>query len=464
MGIIPTPVPRWPFTRVAPPLNQTPFERFRAAYPAFCERLVLDKKRCVLQLGLLGQMSLGEQRDHIRKLLRDRKLHRLYAYHAIRQARRLGNATPETVDALATSFNAFAPVTGERVALRWIEKGSGKRWVHDFGLRRRMQQKLVADILRQIHPPRRTQMLFNGGMPEARKAIATAYHEDGFTHGVELDFVGFYNSVERPALAELLRPLPTPVVEHVIWDVAMRDDPSLYAVVGTMPAPTSSVPTGLFLGSSTSPIVGEKVVARLLANAGEQDTITYADNLFVMGRSETEVRERIDRIRESAASLDVGSLELREGHSSRYNLTRPFEFLKQDGVATAAGFEWRPGTAKQLQYQIGAAEYDVSTDEIATAEKRVRFWRRSYPDWPEGNVQEAVHLAELATRRFYKDGNASNQTAAVHAIFVAWLADGQMRSLLEFIPEEGDRFLNRRKELIIAVARWEEARHALVAA
>lgn len=360
--------------------------------------------------------------------------------------------------ALATSFNAFAPVTNEHVFLRLVNKGNGRRWVHDFGLRRRMQQKLVADILRQIHPPPRTQALFNGGMPIAREAIAAAYREDGFTHGVEVDFVGFYNSVNQPALADLLRPLPTPVVEHVIWDRVIHDDPSVDAVVGTMPAPTSGVSTGLFLGSATSPIVGERIVAHLLAQAGEQNTITYADNLFVMGRSPQEVEARINRIRESVASLpEVGSLELREGVSCGYDLTRPFEFLKQEGVAVDGQFEWRPGRAQQERYQIGDAEHYLSAAQIAVAERRVRHWRRSYPDWPEGDIREAAHLAELGARRFYIDGNASNRTAAVHAVIVAWLAEGQVRSWGEFLPDADEDAQGRRTALIAELDRWLDA-------
>ncbi|SFR81545.1 Reverse transcriptase (RNA-dependent DNA polymerase) [Sphingomonas jatrophae] len=356
---------------------------------------------------------------------------------------------------LATNFNAFAPVRHEPFALRLVYKGNGRRWVHDFGPRRRMHQKLVADILRQIHPPRRAQTLFNGGMPVARMAIAAAYRDGGFTHGVEVDIVRFYDSVRHPALADLLRPLPTPVVEHVVWDVAMRDDPSPYAVIGTMPAPTPSVLTGLSLGSATSPIVGEKIVAELLARAGETETITYADNLFVMGRSHGEVLARIDRIRESVTSWsDVGSLGLREGASFGYDLTQPFEFLRQEGVATGHGLEWRPGAEQRARYQLGDSEQHLTAEQIAAAEQRVRHWRRSYGDWPEGDAQEAIYLAELAARRFYNDGNASNRTAAVHAVIVAWLATGQDRDWWELLPDGGNASDNRRRALVEELRRW----------
>lgn len=466
MAIIPTPVPRWPnhmpAGRAAQPAptrqRLTAFERFRAAHPDFVQRLATDREYRDSQLGRLARLTPGEQRNYVRKLLRDRKLHRLYAYDAVRQTRSLGSATPDSVMELATRFNAFAPVVNERFAVRLANKANGRRWVHDFGLRRRMHQQLVADILRQLHPPPRAQSLFNGGMPVARAAIAAAYRDGGFTHGVEVDFVRFYDSVRLPALADLLRPLPTPVVEHVVWDFAMRDDPGPYAVVGTTPAPTSSVSAGLSLGSATSPIVGEKIVAELLARAGQPETITYADNLFVMGRSRDEVEARIDRIRESAALWpEVGSLELREGASFGYDLAQPFEFLKQLGVANESGFEWRPGVVQQGRYRVGDVEQFLNAEQIAAAERRIRQWRRSYPHWPEGDVQEAVHLAELAARRFYIDGNASNRTAAVHAVVVAWLADGQQRAWSEFLPDAGDDPRHRRMSLLAELDGWLDA-------
>jgi len=291
----------------------------------------------------------------------------------------------------------------------------------------------------------------------AQAAIATAYRQAQMTHGVEVDLIGFYGSIKPSRLAEYLRPLPTSVVEYVVWDTPMRDDPSVHAVVGTMPAPTSSPPAGLSLGSATSPIVGELIVNLLLANANEQDTITYADNLFVMGRSEQEVNARIDRIKESVASLEVGALELRVGYSVGHDLTKPFEFLKHEGVVEDGRFVWRPGHAKRLQHQIGGSDYYLSDEVIAAAERRVRHWRRSYPAWPEGDIQEAVHLAELAVWRFYRNGDPSNRTAAVHALVVAWLAEGNARALIEYIPTHDAVPQQRYNDLVTELARWQRA-------
>ncbi len=436
--------------------NPLPYERFRAAYPDFIATIRENERYQKRMLAALGASAPRERHAMVRQVLRDRRLHLVYAYHTIRRMGQLGTATPASINALAIGCNVFVPTRGERVITREVIKGSGRRFVQDFGPRRRMHQALVADVLRQLHPLPKSQTLFNGGMPMAQAAIATAYRQAQMTHGVEVDLIGFYGSIKPSRLAEYLRPLPTSVVEYVVWDTPMRDDPSVHAVVGTMPAPTSSPPAGLSLGSATSPIVGELIVNLLLASANEQDTITYADNLFVMGRSEREVDVRIDRIREGVASLEVGALELRVGYSAGHDLHRPFEFLKHEGVAQDGHFIWRPGQVKQMQHRIGGSDYQLNDEAIAAAERKVRHWRRSYPQWPEGDAEEAVHLAELAVRRFYQNGDPSNRTAAVHAIIVAWLAEGNARALAEYVPQPAKVPENRYNDLVFELARWAE--------
>lgn len=461
MTIIPTPVrPLTTASSSARPVRRvrdrsvlSGSDHFRAAYPDFVKELVTARSYKREQLAKLRAMPRAGQHAHVRRLLRDGRLHRLYAYDALRKTGRLGTATPQSIEALATRCNVFAPVRDEHVVLRWIDKGSGRRWVHDFGPRRRMQQALVADILRYLHPLPRTQTLFNGGMPAAKLAVATAYRE-GLTHGVEVDFVDFYGSIRFDRLAELLRPLPATVVEHVVWDFAMRTDPGLTAVSGSTTAPTSSGSTGLSLGAATSPIVGELLIARLLAVAQLPRTISYADNLFVMSRSAAEVEARIHQIREGIASLDAGPLELREGYSGGYDLTRSFEFLKQEGHATAQGFRWQPAIQKIEQYMISAVDRELRPDQVSAAERRIRQWRRSYPEWVDGDAYEAEYLAALAARRFYADRNPANLSAAVHAVVVATTACAWSYPAGHFVPTEGDPTGEARARLLAEVEGW----------
>jgi hypothetical protein len=382
----------------APPRTdrQIVYERFRATYPDLIDDIAASRRHRKRQLSKISVATVAQRRDLVRRLLRDRRVHLAYAYDAIRRSLGLRDATPDSIRDLAASFNAFAPIH-ETIATRDVDKSSGHRRVQDFGPRRRMHQALVADILRTLHPPRQTQTLFNGGMPAALRAVATAYCDGGFTHGVEVDIVDFYGSVAKAPLAGLLRPLPDSVIDNVVWDLAMREDAPVVAAITTCAQPTSSPSTGLSLGSGASPIVGERIVAELLAAARLPDTITYADNLFVLGRSEAEVRSRLDAIKDSAASLDVGALELREGYNT---------------------------------------------------------WRRSYEGWPDGDAREAEYLAALAVRRFYADGNASNLSAAIHAVVIAHVAEGSLRGMEEYVPTEGDIRGKRRARLLTAIAEW----------
>lgn len=294
-------------------------------------------------------------------------------------------------------------------------------------------------------------------MPAALRAVATAYRDHGFTHGVEIDIVDFYGSVTNERLAGLLRPLPDSVVDNVVWDLAMREAPCVVAPGVPTAPPTSSPLTGLSPGSGTSPIVGERIISELLAAAQLPDTIAYADNLFILGRSEVEVRSRLQNLADSAASLDVGELELREGHNVNYDLARGFEFLKREGYDHGRGIEWRPGQAKLNQYMVSATDRRLPLQEIAAVETRIRHWRRSYEGWPDGDALEAEYLAALAVRRYYEVGDASNCTAAVHAVVIAYVAGGQRRAVGEYVPEEGDPQGRMRLNLLRYISNWLDA-------
>jgi hypothetical protein len=276
-------------------------------------------------------------------------------------------------------------------------------------------------------------------MPAALEAVASAYRDHGMTHGREVDFVNFYGCVTNvEALAEILRPLPASVVENVVWDHSMRAGACAVPVVSTTVRPTPSVPTGLSLGSVTSPIVGEAIVARLLVAAGAPETITYADNLFVLGRSREEVEVRIDRIRESAAVADVGTLGLRSTSGwLDHDLQVPFEFLKHQANFRNGAIRWQPGSQKMLQFQIAEAER-LSLNQIEVAEKRIRNIRRAYPGWEDGHVAELKFLAALAARKFYLQPDGSNHAAAVRTLIEAACAAAPAESYLDILPDDGE--------------------------
>ena len=276
-------------------------------------------------------------------------------------------------------------------------------------------------------------------MPKARKAIEGAVR-DGHTHGVEVDFVGFYGSVRSEALPDLLRPLPTSVVDGVVWDGqarALRGAP-----VCSLPDPTSSAYEGLSLGSACSPIVGEAIIARVLAAAQLRDVVTFADNLFVFGRSEEDVQAKLQGLRDTVARQPYGALELRVARADGFDLAYHFEFAKQAGNLRDGMIQWSPGARKLAQFMVGDAAH-ITFDQLSAAEARVVHWRRAYPDWTDGNAFETEFLAAIAARRYYLNRHPLHLRRALDSVIVAFQERLAIEphfegGMLHFIPREGD--------------------------
>ncbi len=417
----------------------TDYQRFFVRYRAFMSELAEERQRGEHLFRSLSQGSYGTRRNLVRRLLADRRLHRLFAFDALHRTNQLWIATPDSVEQLADRFNAFSPIYDESVASRWVSKGSGRRRVQIFGARRRMQQSFVARILRSLHPPPDNQKLFNGGMPKARRAIEAAVAE-GYRYGVEADFVGFYTSLRPERLSELLRPLPTSVVDAVVWDATARR--TIRSGDAALPHPTSSAFEGLSLGSACSPIVGEIVISQVLAAAQLSDVVTFADNLLVLGRSEEDMVAKIQALRDAAGNRLFGSLELRVPKERNFDLDFDFDFTKQRGVLRDGEVQWSPGHQKLDQYQVSVASR-LTLPEIEVAERRVEHWTRAYPDWHNGPAFEAEYLAALAVRRFYLARHPKHLSEAVTAVVKAFyerreVDPGFNGGLLHFVPEEGD--------------------------
>lgn len=422
-------------------LPLTDYHRFLVRHRDFVDEIDTARRRSDERLSRLRQLPRSEQRSRVRKLLVDRGIHKVFAFQAIRKAGRLAKAEPEEIIALAETFDAFTPVQDEIYITRPVSRqGRRVRFVQDFGPKRRMHQSLVDRILRELHPPLDCQKLFRGGMPMARRAIEAAV-ANGNVFGAEVDFVGFYPSIRPEVLPELLRPLPASVVRAVVWDdVVVRPSGALIA----FPIDTTSSPfSGLSLGSACSPIVGERIIAELLGAAQISDVVTFADNLFVYGRSTEDVRAKIKTLRDTVRNHPVGGLELsipEEG--GLHDLSLHFEFAQQAGVLRDGQIEWSPGSRKLSQFQISEAA-NLSLPEIDAAERSVVHWRRAYPDWHEGDAFAAEYRAALAVRRSYLNRNPMFLREARDAVIIAYHERKRVEpnfpgGVVHFIPTEGD--------------------------
>lgn len=433
----------------------TDYQWFGQRFPEFLANLKKDQNRCNRVLEWLErEPNKQRQRDRTRKFLGDAALHRICAFDAVRRTSGLANATPELVLSLAASFDAFRP-THEPYQSFVIARGSRRR-VQEYGPSRRMHQRAIARVLRALHPPLEVQMLFRGGMPKARKAIEAAVHQ-GNTFGVEIDFVGFYPSVRPDALPNLLRPLPRSVVDAVVWDNACRSS-SHQGLSAHEHDPASSSPVGLSMGSACSPIVGEAIIKSLLEVAQLRDVVTFADNLFVYGRSEEDVVAKVKTLRDAVGNQPFGELEIRIPKERGFALEWSFEFAKQDGSIRDGTVHWSPGAHKLAQYQASEAPR-LTADQIARAEARVVHWRRAYSDWHDGDAFAAEYLAALAARRFYLNRNPLHLRRAIDAVIIAhWersaIEPDFVGGLLHFVPTEGDILGDARPRLIRELERF----------
>lgn len=209
---------------------------------------------------------------------------------------------------------------------------------------------MVADLLRYLHPPLDQQFLFRGGMPAAFRAVETAYAE-GFTWGTETDLVGFYPSVGLDGLAELLRPLPSSVVDHVVWDhrATGRDTVVDYAVPTSLQwaYPPLDAQKGLALGSACSPRVGERIVAKLIAPTSDCRTIAYADNILVVGRSSEAVAACVQTMRDRITTSGGWASRLRLRDDGIKELEAyGFDFLHHEAAIENGVIIWRPDHRK----------------------------------------------------------------------------------------------------------------------
>jgi hypothetical protein len=427
--------------------------------------LQLHRQHRNSEMAKLSALPERDRHARARKLLRDRRLHLCYAFDAIRKAGQLGASTPDQIRNLALECNAFE-VCRETSRIFWVPGRRRDRRVVSFGPRRRMQQALVARIIRALHPPLDSQKLFHGGMPSALKAVEAAINE-GYEYGVEVDVVHFYASIRPTGLAELLRPLPSAVVEHVIWDTGVRRNPdSDFVTPVSLDDPSLNGLVGLAPGAATSPIVGERVMSQLLTARRATKLIAYADNIFVLGRVRGAVLSCLEHLRETAERLPTGALRLRVGDlhhlravSGVAELPQQFTFLHHVGEVAQGETPdcpinvcWSPDERKLEEYRLSEQAAPITLEKIDKIEKKVSQWRMAYPSWPDGDVWELRYLADLAALRFYQSAEPLHKSHAAHQAILCFFAMDRLVDVTEFIPDfRNRREMRRRDELINAV-------------
>lgn len=455
-----------PSTRQRPP--PTDFQVFRLNNPAFVAELPALRKYRDRRLDSLNARSARDQRSFARRVLSDRRLLRLYAYEALRKARELRDASQDQIYEMAEQANLFVPCH-ERYRTQFVRTRQRQREVFIYGPQRRLRQLLVADVIRAIHPPLDKQLMLRGGMPEARRATDAAYFHHGFRYCAEVDFINFYGSVSHDGLAEILKPLPSAVVDHVVWDMTIRttneDDHPSTDLPYSWPYPHRIDIIGLPLGSACSPVVGECLIAQFLREIPDDQFVSYADNILLFGNDEAELQARIENLRHRVQT-GIGSMRFRTEEIIRdygpFEMSAGFEFLGQEVTITtdsengetSNGFAWSPAERKRREYEI--AELDDETlitpltlAELDATERKVINWRMAYPNWPNGDQFEAQRLAEIAAARYYRTGDQVDLARACQAAISRALYEQGVVSFYNLVPDHNSRPYNRRRTILV---------------
>lgn len=445
--------------------KQTPYERFHGSFPDYTQRMIELRQGFLRECQRLERLNRRGQRNAIRMLLRNRQFYEVFAFDALKRCEEFEHATPTTVESLAGQFDPFEELGDEPVLIRNVGMSDYRtRNVFDFGPKRRMHQQVIARILRHTHPPLESQKLFNGGMPKALSAIEAAI-SDGATHAMEVDFVNFYGTVRFDDLAEVMRPLPQAVTTHIVWDDRMRVGDLFPNVLSASMHATPEIPEGLPPGSSTSPIVGEALIARLLEAAQLPGIITYADNLCILGCSEEEVLERFRKLREAVRSppfdcisgLSLSDAEVRNivehDRPSKFGI----EFAKHESISEPGGtviLGWKPSIKKLQEFQISASDY-VSIAQLNRAITKVRSRARYYPNWADGERMEAELVAALKCRKFRlqkSNGSLNDAVNAVVTAFVLWEGERPYSDFLDDSHIGLERAIERRLDSLLLAA------------
>ena len=453
-----------------------PYADFARSFPDYTDYLIKSRRSFHAACSQLREQHPRSQHHSVRRLLRKRAYYPIYAFDALKACDRLAGLTPAKINDLAEAFDPFNSIDDERALVRNVSPtATRQRLVCDFGPKRRMHQQVVDRILRNLHPPLGNQYLFNGGMPMALSAIEAAV-SDGHIYACELDFVDFYGSVRFADMAEVMRPLPSSVTSHVVWDFALRRRDLFTYSSSMLPTPTPEAPNGLLLGSALSSIVGEVLIARLLEAAQLPGVITYADNLLVLGRNEEEVDARkheLQRVLRDPPFACVSGLRLQEretrnlavagwrqsifgiefaGHRSAHAPEEIADLLEPNPEGRPI-IGWQPAPEKLAQFQISAADY-VTVEQINRAIPKVSNWRRYYASWPDGDMYESEYLAALTARRFMLASSPEHKASAVAALVDAFLLHADRKTIIggvnQFLPGLGGTAEKELRETVIA--------------
>lgn len=285
-----------------------------------------------LRQQVSAAVEKGDER-HIRSLIRmyvlsfDVRLASLNAENQRRDWRRRKLASgiygedrrfsPVQVVSLATRLDMLRPST-EPVRVKWIAKRNGKfREVYQFGLEQKARQRVLRRALSMLMSRKlmRCQFLLVG-RHAALRAVADAAEARNHRFAAELDVTNQFGSFDKRAVAEFLPELPAKSVGANLVPTRMTFARRRLSSIPEDHTRRNQMPQqGLLPGASTSPVVAEMLMARVLValpweKLSDVTIVTYADNILVLGPTKASVIDACECLSDAFAGSAVGSMRL----------------------------------------------------------------------------------------------------------------------------------------------------------
>ena len=208
---------------------------------------------------------------------------------------------------------------GEKVTISRKDKGQGSyRIIHEFEIINRARQKLVLNALRPFRSidPRQF-MTGNGGRDAAIQRVLDLLPR--YEWMTELDIRDFYPSIDRGCVPQLM-PIAGRVTSSTILLEEAEKTPRTrknirdnrhnhHDMDGRCMSEDSQ--RGLPQGASTSPIVGDMVIAEIMRELPpELPVVNYGDNFLILGRTREDVEEAWKLLEAAVMRRHAGPLEL----------------------------------------------------------------------------------------------------------------------------------------------------------
>jgi len=154
------------------------------------------------------------------------------------------------------------------------------------------------------------------GRHAALSAVANAAEARNHRFAAELDVTNQFGSFDARAVAEFLPELPAKSVGANLVPTRMTFDRRRLSSIPEDHTRRNLMPQqGLPPGASTSPVVAEMLMARVLVDLpweklSDVTIITYADNILVLGRTKASVLDACECLSDAFAGSAVGSMRL----------------------------------------------------------------------------------------------------------------------------------------------------------